>query len=883
MLRAFCRNLFRKKRTEQDLDDELRSYLELTAAENMRCGMSPEVALKKARRDLGGMEQVKENVRDVRIGISLDIFMQDVRYAIRGLRKNPAFAAVAILTLALGIGANTTIFSVVNGVLLKPLPYPQPDRLVMLWENHPTFGRFLTVAPANFYDWREQNRSFDQMAALDPYPDFILTGAGQPRRLAGAAVTAGFFPLLGVHMALGRSFQATEDHVVVLSYSTWEKHFGARREIVGTQVRLNDDGYTVVGVLPRDFTLVGKSSDFQARSQFDLWTNLGLASPPGAWQRGTHPLCVYGRLKPGVPLARAQADLDRMAQTLQRLYPDDDKDHGIVAVPLGEHAVANVRTALLTLLAAVAMVLLIACANIANLLLTRAAARRKEMALRIALGASRQRLARQLLTESTVLAVVGSALGFALAFWSLPALVSHLPADLPRTSEISVDGRVLAFTCLISLLTGILFGLVPLPTSRGVAAHDSLKQSGRGVSAGQSRLRSALIVGQVSIALILLAGAGLMMKSLRALLQVSPGFQTAHILTARFSLPPRYTNGNKFGTGAHRQISLFQREVADRVRAIPGVQSAAFTAHLPLAGTNNDWSFFIEGRPPKPPGEFDSTNYRPVTAGYFETIGIPIKRGRSFNAQDDEDHALVVIVNDSMARAFWRDENPVGKRLRFGDLTWRTIVGIVGDVRHQGLGVEPAPEMYVPYGQVPNVEARPTIVVRSFIEPASLTDALRQAAAAVDPEVPMDQIATMQQIVAGSAGESRFRTAVLSSFALLALFVASIGLYGVMSYLVSQRTREFGIRMAVGANREAVFRLVLGKGAKLAGLGVCFGLAGAAVLGRSIASLLYGVTPLDAATLAGVSLLLTAVALLASYIPARRAANADPMDSLRYE
>ncbi len=877
MLGAFFQNIFRKKRAEQELDDELRDYVELTTAENIGRGMTPEQAAARARRDLGCMEQVKENVRDVRVGVSVEILMQDVRYAVRGLRKNPSFAAIAILTLALGIGANTTIFSVVNGVLLKPLPYPQPDRLVMLWESHPTFGPFIAVASANFYDWREQNNSFEKMAALDPYPDFILTGAGEPRRLSGAAVTADFFPLLGVKMTLGRAFRAAEDNVVILSYSTWVNQFGARSGIVGKPVRLTEAAYTVVGVLPRDFSLVSKASDFQARSQFDLWTNLGLVSPPEAWQRGNHPLAVYGRLKPGVPLAHAQADLDRIAQNLQRQYPDDDKDHGIVAIPIGDHVVANVRTALWTLLGAVAMVLLLACANIANLLLTRAAARQKEMALRAALGASRIRLARQLLTESTVLAVVGCALGLALAFWSVPLLVRHLPADLPRTSEIAVDKRVLTVTGLIAFFTGIVFGLVPLVQS------SSIKPAARGATSGQSRLRSALIVGQVSIALVLLVGAGLMTKSLRALLQVSPGFQTEHILTARISLPPRYANGYKFGTAAHRQISVFQRELADRVRSIPGVQSAAFTSHLPLAGTNNDWSFFIEGRPPNPRGVYDSTNYRPVTAGYFETIGIPVRRGRAFRPDDDEDHSLVVAINESMAHVFWHEENPVGKRLRFGDEQWRTIVGVVGDVHHQGLGVEPAPEMYIPYGQVPNVEVRPTIVVRSFVDPASLTSALRKAVAEVDPEVPMDQVATMRQLVAGSVGESRFRAAVISLFALLALFVASIGLYGVMSYLVSQRTREFGIRLAIGASRGAVLRQVLGQGAKLAAIGVCIGLAGAALLGRLIASLLYGVRPLDVATLAGVSILLAAVALLASYIPARRAANADPMNSLRYE
>ena len=381
----------------------------------------------------------------------------------------------------------------------------------------------------------------------------------------------------------------------------------------------------------------------------------------------------------------------------------------------------------------------------------------------------------------------------------------------------------------------------------------------------------------------LLAGAGLMLKSLHALLEVSPGFQTAHILTARLSLPPRYANGYKFGTGQHRQISVFQRELTDRIRRIPGVESVGFTSHLPLAGTDNNWSFFIEGRAPNPPGVYDSTNYRPVTAGYFETIGIPVKTGRAFEPRDDEDHPLVVIINEAMARTFWPNENPVGKRLRFGDQNWRTIVGIAGDVHHQELGIAPEPEMYIPWGQVPNVEVRPIVVVRSFIEPASLTSALRKAVAGVDSEIPMDQVATMEQLVSGSVSEPRFRTVVISLFGLLSLFVASIGLYGVMSYVVNQRTREFGIRMAVGATRGSVFALVLGQGAKLAAIGIASGLACAAFLGRLIVSLLYGVKPLDAVTLAGVSLLLVAVALLASYIPARRAANADPMDSLRYE
>ena len=889
-LHAFFRNVFRKPRLDRELDEEIGSYLDLMAAEKVRRGMAPEEARLEARRDAGGVHQVAESVRDVRIGASMDTLLRDVRFALRGLVRNPAFASVVVLTLALGIGANTAIYTVVDGVLLKPLPYPESGRILMLWERSLSDSSLGTVAPANFYDWRAQSRSFDKMAGIDPYPDFILSGSGEPQRLAGAAVSADFFSLLGTRMAMGRDFLPEEDRpghnqVVILSYSTWQRLFGGRLNLVGASLQLNDAAYTVVGVLPRDFTFVSKASDYQSRNRFDLWTPLALDSPPPAWQRGTHPLCVFARLKPGVPLPRAQADLDRVAANLQRLYPADDKDKGITAVPLGQHVVGNVRTALFTLLAAVGMVLLIACANIANLLLTRAAARGKEMALRAALGASQRRIAQQLLTESILLAMLGGLLGAALALVAVPELVRHLPAGLPRTSEIAVDGHVLLFTTLVSLATGIVFGLVPLFQSRRAGANGALKQGGRAIAAGQSWLRSALIAGQIAMALVLLTGAGLMARSLWTLLHVPPGFRTDHLLTARLSLPPQYTNGYAFGTGRHRRISAFQRDLLARVEAIPGVRSAAFIAYLPFSGTDNSWAFDIEGRPPKPPGEYNMTEYRPAGAGYFETIGIPIKRGRGFDSPDNEDSPLVVAINESMARAFWKQGDPLGQRLHLlgDDTNWRTIVGIVGDVHHAGLGDKPGPELYVPYSQIANVEARPTIILRTTVEPASVACALRHAVAQVDPNVPMDQVATMRQIVASSVGQPRFRTTVLLLFAMLALFVASIGLYGVMSYVVSQRTREFGIRMALGASRRAVLRLVLGKAVKLAGIGIGIGLIGSALVSRLIASLLYGVRPLDGITLAGVSMLLAVVALLASYLPARRAAQADPMDSLRYE
>jgi putative ABC transport system permease protein len=879
--------LLHRQAVDFELDEELRAYLESVVADRVRRGMDPDEALRQARREMGGLEQVKQSVRDARTGAFMERLIQDLQYALRILTRNIGFSSIVVLTLALGIGANSAIFTVVNGVMLRPLPYPEPERLLMLWETSLRSRTLGPVSPGNFYDWHRDTHSFEKMAAIDPYPDFILNGSGEAQRLAGAAVTQEFFSLLGVHMALGRDFLPEEDRpgssqVVILSYATWMRQFGGRTDVVGSSVRLNDASYTVVGVLPSTFYLVSKASDFQSRKQFDVWTPLALPSPPEAWQRGTHPLCVFARLKPGVSFELAQSDLNHEAANLERLYPAEDKESGIGADPLDRHVVGDVRLALFTLLAAVLMVLLLACANIVNLMLTRGATRGNEIAVRIALGASRPRIARQLVTESLVLAVTGGALGLILAFLCVPALVHHLPADLPRASEIAVDWRVLSFTSLLTISSGIIFGLLPLHQSRRVSANDALKQGGRAVVAEQSLLRSFLVVGQTAIALVLLIGAGLLGKSLWTITAVSPGFQAEHMLTARISLPPKYTNGYKYGMGQHRAITAFQHELLERVLEIPGVQSAAFTSNLPLSSVDNSRSLDIAGQPPKI-GDSDEAKYRPISAGYFETIRIPVERGRGIEAGDTEDSPLVVAISESMARAYWGTENPIGQRVRFDRGDWRTIVGVVGDVHHKGLAVKPDPEMYVPYGQVPNVEARPVIVLRTSAEPASATNALRKAVADVDASVPIDQIETMAQIVYGSVAESRFRTSIVMTFALLALFVAVIGLYGVMSYTVSQRTKEIGIRMAIGATRGTILRSVLGRAAKLVGFGIFLGVIGAAVLARLIASLLYGVTPFDAVTYMSVSFLLAVVALVASYVPSQRASNINPADSLRCE
>jgi predicted permease len=871
------RNLFHKTQREQELTEELDAYLEMLIEIKLKEGLDPGAARRAALLELGGEEQVKERVRESRLGYHLETWWQDLRYALRMLRKNPGFATAAVLTMALGIGANTAIFSVCNAVLLKPLPYREPGRIVMLWEQRRGEAPG-SVAPANFVDWRRQTHSFDEVAAINPFSSFILAGQGEPARLRGAAVTSNFFKLLGVRIATGRDFMAEEDRpdrnsVAILSHRTWQEHFGGQQDIAGKSVTLNDVSYIVVGVLPPDFQFAAKASDFQAQNQFDIWTPLALDLEK--LQRGTHPLQVFARLKPDIELVQAQAELDVVAANLERLYPENNREKGITAVPLGEQVTVSVRPVLATLFGAVGLLLLIACANVANLLLSRAAAREKEMAVRVALGASQRRLAQQLLTESVLLASLGGLGGLLFALATISVLSSRFPADMSRASGIALDARMLVFTCLISLATGILFGLAPLSLARRVNANESLKQNARAAGGSQSRMRGSLVVAQIAIATILLIGAGLMAKSLWTLLHVSPGFRTEHILTARLSLSrSRYPD--------NRRIAGFQHELLQRVRSTNGVESVGFATHLPLRRTDNAWAFVIEGRPPLPLGVYNMAKYRPASPGYFEAIGIPLLQGRAFTFADTQDAPGVVIINQSMARAHWGEGDPVGRRLRFGGV-WRTVIGVVGDVLHEGLDGNASPEMYVPITQAPNIENESKIVVRTTIDPTTVAANLRNAVSAIDRSVPIDQIETMEQLVSVSVAQPRFRTVILAAFSILALLMVSIGIYGVMNYLVIQRTLEFGIRLSLGATQGDILRLVLSRAAFLIGTGLCLGLLGSVLLVRLIAKLLYGVTPLDPLTFLAVSLLLSAIALLASYIPARRAAGVDPMVALRYE
>jgi putative ABC transport system permease protein len=662
--------------------------------------------------------------------------------------------------------------------------------------------------------------------------------------------------------------------VAILSHAAWRERFGADRDIVGKAITLNDEGYTVVGVLPAGFQFGSAAADFEARSQADIWVPLALDLQ--RLQRGTHPLQVIARLAPDVTLAQARAELDLIAENLARLYPRNNRDRGITAVSLPQRVTATVRAPLEMLLGAVGLVLLIACANVANLLLSRAAARQTEMAVRVALGASRGRLAQQLLTESLLLAAIGGTAGFLLALAVTGALASHLPPDLSRAAGMAGDMRMLVFTAAISLATGILFGLGPLVGTGRTGAGESLKQSHRIAGASHSHLRNGLAVAQIAIAIILLIGAGLMVKSFWALTHVSPGFRSDSVLTARLSLPrSRYPD--------NQRIAAFERELVATLTRTPGVQSAGLTTYLPLSGLDNAWSFVIEGRPPLPVGMYNMAKYRPASASYFETIGIPLLRGRSFASADTADSPWVTVINESMVRKYWGGQDPVGSRLQFGSETWRTVIGVVGDVRHDGLDEETKPEMYVPMEQAPNTESSPTIVIRTALDTGAAAAELRDAIAAIDRAMPVDRIQTMEQLVSGSVAQPRFRTVILAAFSMLALVMASIGIYGVMNYLVIQRTREFGIRISMGATRSDVLQLVLGRAAALICAGTCLGIAGSIGLVRMIATLLFGTAPLDPLTFAAAPALLAIVAFAASYLPARRATQVDPMVALRYE
>jgi putative ABC transport system permease protein len=806
--------------------------------------------------------------------------IQNLRYGVRGLWKNPGFTAIAVLSLALGIGANTAIFSLINAVLLRPLPFADPERLVMVWEDV-TFAGFPrnTPAPANYADWKAQNRTLEDMAALDER-SFNLTGDGEPERIQAYGVTANFFPLLGVKPALGRGFTAEEDkpdgpRVAMISYRLWQSRYGGERGVIGRDLLLNGEKYTVVGVLPAGFQFLAKE--------------IGMCVPIAFTQeqlnnRGGHYLTVVGRMKPGVSLAEAQADIQTVMGRIAHDHPEETFNGkvGSVVLPLREQLAGDVRRPLVVLLVAVGFVLLIACANIANLLLARAAKRRKEIAIRTAMGASRGRIVGQLLTESLLLSLAGAGVGLVFASWSFNFLQRMVPEGMAMSADLRLDWRILGFTLLVSLLTGLIFGLAPALQTARVDLNESLKQSGgRTDLHSGTRMRNALVVAEVALALVLLIGAGLLIQTFFKLRGQYGGLQAENVLTLRTQLPDsRYRE--------LPQRVQFYDQVLARVRSLPGVISAGYTTSVPLVWKGGTGGFIPEGRQPQPGLSYDA-NFRQVSPEYFKTIGIALRQGRSFNDGDNAQSMPVAIINETMARQYWPGEGAVGKRFKIGgpdsELPWLTVVGIAADVRQMGVDEPVKAEMYLPYPQVTHsIWTRPReLVIRTSVEPTSLAASVRHEIHAVDPNQPISDVRTMAEILGEETAARRLGMTLLATFAGLALLLSVLGIYGVLSYFVAQHTPEIGVRMALGAQSGNILGLVLKKGMLLAGAGVGIGLIAAFALTRLMQSLLYDVSASDPLTFLGVAALLTAIALLACYLPARRATKVDPLVALRYE
>ena len=804
-------------------------------------------------------------------------FWQDLRYAARLLWKNPGFTAVAVIALALGIGANTAIFSVVNTVLLRPLPYQAPEQLVMVWEDASRHGYPQdTPTAANFVDWRDQNSVFTGMAAIED-TNFNLTGAGDPERIKGREVSATLFPLLGVDPQLGRVFAAAEDqpgsqHVVVLSHRLWQRRFGGEQEIIGKVLTLNDEGYTVVGVMPARFQFPSNDDE--------LWVPIAFTADEAA-NRNRHYLEVVARMKPGVTLEQAQSEMTTIGARLQQQYPESNTDLGVAVTSLHEHMVGDIKPALLVLLGAVGLVLSIACANVANLLLARAAIRQKEIALRVALGARRWRLVRQFLTESVLLAAFGGIAGLGLAYAGLMLLRSFIPDTISQAREISLDLKVLGFTLGVSLLTGVIFGLAPAIQAARFNQSETLKEGGRDSVTGRSgkRLRGLLVAAEVAISLVLLIGAGLLINSFLRLRNIDPGFRADNLLTMKIELPePKYEEFAK--------RTAFYTELVQRVKSLAGVRSAAVTTNLPLYRQGNSISVRIEGRPDPPPGQELIVVTRIISPGYFDTMSIPLLKGRQLTDQDGENTPNAVVISETMAQRFWPGEDAVGKRIAVGrirtDADWIQVVGVVKDVRQFELNAAPRPQMYLSYRQA-GFFAAEDLVVRTDVEPASLAATVRKAVWEIDKDQPVSDIRTMDEILAASIARQRFSMLLLGVFAGVALLLAAVGIYGVMSYSVAQQTHEIGIRMALGASSGAVLKMAVGYGLKLVVAGVVIGLIAAFALTRLMSTLLFGVTPTDPVTYVVISALLVVVAAVASYIPARRATKVDPLVALRYE
>jgi putative ABC transport system permease protein len=796
-------------------------------------------------------------------------FWNDVRYGLRMLLKKPGFTLTAVITLALGIGATSTIFSFVNGILLRPLPYQDSERLVSLDEIVAKGGntsRMLGISPLNFLDWREQNRSFTGIATYYK-SSYSLTGSGEPEQISAANISYNTFEILGVAPILGRTFTAEEDRpgddlVVILGHGLWARRFGARPEVIGQRVTLSNLSRTVIGVMP---------PGFKFPEDADLWVPVAINT--SQWTRNDHGWDAIARLKTGVSLEQAQSDMTAVARRIEELNPVTNEGMGVILIPLRDDLVdGDYRRALLILMGVVGLVLLIACVNVANLLLARASSRAKEVAIRTTLGAGRWRVFRQLLTESVVLGLMGGALGCGLAVWGIDLLLAAIPIDFPFWMKFNLDGRVLGFTAGVTLLTGLIFGAAPALQASKVNLNETLKEGARSASgAGRHRLLRSLVVAEVALSLILLVGAGLMMHSFMRLQRTSPGFNPENTLTLRLSLP-----GAKYDTPEKRHA--FFKELLERVRALPGVQVAGAVNRAPMAGGYWGRRLTVEGFPVL------SVNHCVITPNLFRAMGIPILMGRDFTDADTRDSMKATIIDERLAREYWPDESPLGKRVRFGppedNEPWHTIVGVVGAVKDQSLNLTGRKTVYLPHAEV--TLNGMTLAVRAA-NPEKLTPAIRGQVKAIDPDQPITEVRTMNEIISRSVWQPRLYAILFVVFAAVALALASVGIYGVMAYSVSERTREIGIRVALGAQQRDVLNLVVAQGMKLALIGACIGLGAALALTRLMQSLLFEVSATDPLTFAGLAAFLSIVAMLACYLPARRAMKVDPMVALRCE
>jgi predicted permease len=881
--RMRLRSLARRGRVERELDKELQFHLEQQKEENLALGMPPAEARRAALRRLGGMAQIQEECRDMRRTNYIENLWHDLHYAMRMLAKSPGFTVVIVLTLALSIGANSAIFSVIDGVMLRPLPYPEADRIVRVFFHSATYPKF-PLNPFDFRDFRARNRSFDSLAGFTR-GDMQLSGAGRPERFAGFQVTAGYFHVLGLHPARGHEFNTNDElpgngRLVILSDRLWRSRFAADPDIIGRKIMLDSQPFTVAGVMPPGTDHPGNEYHGVAHGEtVDLWWPFTFRGDPA--QRGSHYLEVIGRLKSGITPAQAQAEMNGLIAQLAREHPDALEGWQALLVPLYQEIVGPTRRLLLVLLGAVALVLLIACANAANLLLARATARQREMPVRAALGAGRSRLVRQMLAESLLIALLGGSLAAGIATAGVRTLVSLLPAGFPRADTIHVNAAVFAFTLLIALATGMLFGLAPALQAARTDLQQSLRDGGRGStgSGRHTRLRSVLVVGEVSLACVLLIGAGLMLRSFVNLLRTDPGFRPEHVLTAGIALPDEHYKP--------AQAPLFYRRLVANLSSVAGVRAVGVGTDLPWTGyDDNIGGFTIEGKKPAAHEEFHA-RYHVAGPDYFRALGIPLERGRFFTDGDSTDAPLALIINQSMARRYWPNEDAVGKRITFEDKPkekdWMTVVGIVGDVKDKPDSKAAEMAFWWPVLQSPVYVNAMSIVLRGSSDPAWLVNALREAVRQLDPTLAVADVRLMDQIADASVSTPRFALFLVVLFGGLALTLAAIGMYGVISYSVNQRTHEFGLRMALGAKPFDVLRLVLREGIQLAVAGAALGVVGALALGRVLGSLLYEVGSTDPVTFASVSLIAIAIAALACYLPARRATNADPMASLRSE